>query len=188
FEAALPGFRTFAQTGIQLEVNSSPVVNPILEVGQVTESIEVEANAALVETRNAGVGQVIENARILELPLNGRNAVELISLNGATTPSAFQVNASNRDNFNKGGDVAVAGGMSNGLTYLLDGGFHNNMLHGGYVTLPFPDALQEFKVETSATNAQGGMRSAGTVSVVTKSGTNRVHGDLFEFVRNYVFN
>src|SRR5207245_8863162 len=136
----------------------------------------------------AAVIQVMQDSRILQVPLNGRNAVELISLNGATTPSAFQVNASNRDNFNKGGDVAVGGGMSNGLTYLLDGGFHNNMLHGGYVTLPFPDALQEFKVETSATNAQGGMRSAGTVSVVTKSGTNQVHGDLFEFVRNSVFN
>ena len=71
-EAALPGFRTFVQTGIVLQVNASPVVNPVLEVGQVTEQVEVQANAALVETRSAGVGQVVENARILELPLNGR--------------------------------------------------------------------------------------------------------------------
>src|SRR5206468_4575203 len=69
-EAALPGFRTYAQTGIVLQVNSSPSINVVLEVGQVTEQVEVEANAALVETRNAGVGAVIENARILELPLN----------------------------------------------------------------------------------------------------------------------
>src|SRR5216684_4568884 len=66
-EAALPGFRTFVQTGIVLQVNGSPVVNPVLEVGQVSDQVEVQANAALVETRNAGVGQVIENARILEL-------------------------------------------------------------------------------------------------------------------------
>src|SRR3989440_8474688 len=70
-EAALPGFRTYVQTGIVLQVNSSPVVNVTLEVGQVAETIEVEANATLVETRNSGVGQVVENARILELPLNG---------------------------------------------------------------------------------------------------------------------
>src|SRR5204862_1942464 len=82
-EAALPGFRTFAQTGIVLQVNSNPVINPVLEVGQVSEQVEVQANATLVETRNAGVGQVVENARILELPLNGRQVVELIALAGA---------------------------------------------------------------------------------------------------------
>ena len=83
----MPGFRTFAQTGIVLQVNSSPVINAVLEVGQVSEQVEVQANAALVETRNAGVGQVVENARILELPLNGRQVVELIALAGAATPA-----------------------------------------------------------------------------------------------------
>src|ERR1051325_8843855 len=97
-EAALPGFRTYAQTGIVLQVNSSPVVNPVLEVGQVNEQVEVQANAALVETRSAGVGQVVENARILELPLNGRQVVELLALSGAATP-APTVTGSNRDPF-----------------------------------------------------------------------------------------
>src|SRR5436309_11453354 len=89
-EASLPGFRTYAQTGIVLQVNGSPAINPILEVGQVSEQVEVQANAALVETRNAGVGQVVENARILELPLNGRNVTELIALSGAAAPAAAQ--------------------------------------------------------------------------------------------------
>src|SRR3989454_7374934 len=78
-EAGLPGFRTYAQTGIVLQVNGSPVINAVLEVGQVTEQVEVQANAALVETRTTGIGQVVENARVLELPLNGRNVNELIS-------------------------------------------------------------------------------------------------------------
>ena len=82
-EAALPGFRTFVQTGIVLQVNSNPVINPVLEVGQVTEQVEVQANAALVETRSTAVGQVIENERILELPLNGRQVTDLITLSGA---------------------------------------------------------------------------------------------------------
>ena len=79
-EATLPGFRTYVQTGIQLQVNSSPVINVVLEVGQVAEQIEVQANAALVDTRSSSVGSVIENERILELPLNGRNVYDLALL------------------------------------------------------------------------------------------------------------
>src|SRR2546428_9634117 len=79
-EASLPGFRSFAQTGIVLQVSASPVINPVLEVGQVSEQVEVQANAAQVETRSAGVGTVIENQRILDLPLNGRNVTDLITL------------------------------------------------------------------------------------------------------------
>ena len=75
-EAALAGFRTFVQTGILLQVGSSPVINVALEVGQVSENVEVQADAALVETRNTGVGQVIDNVRVLELPLNGRRGVQ----------------------------------------------------------------------------------------------------------------
>src|SRR5437867_1410158 len=86
-EASLPGFRTFRQTGIVLQVNGSPVVNPALEVGQITEQVEVQANTTLVETRNAGIGQVVENTSILELPLNGRAVVELVALSGAAAPA-----------------------------------------------------------------------------------------------------
>src|SRR5207302_4194285 len=86
-DAALPGFRTFQQTGIVLQVNTTPTINVTLEVGQVSEQVEVQANAALVETRNIGVGAVVENTRILELPLNGRQAVELIALIGAASPA-----------------------------------------------------------------------------------------------------
>src|SRR5206468_8652176 len=80
-EASLPGFRTFIQTGIVLQVNSSPTIKVTLEVGQVTEQVQVEANAALVETRNIGVGSVVENTRILELPLNGRQALHRVARN-----------------------------------------------------------------------------------------------------------
>jgi carboxypeptidase family protein len=185
-EASLPGFRTFAQTGLVLQVNASPVVNPILEVGQVTEQVEVQANAAMVETRTAGIGAVVENARILDLPLNGRAVVELIALSGAATPAPLN-NGSSRDHFAQA-SFSVAGGLNNGLNYTLDGATHNNPQDNGYLSIPFPDALQEFKLETSGTGAQTGMKSAGTVSLVTKSGTNMFHGDLFEFVRNGKFN
>src|SRR5262245_59732721 len=185
-EAALPGFRTYTQTGIVLQVNSSPVINVTLEVGQISESIEVEANATLVETRNSGIGQVVENERILELPLNGRNVSELVALAGAAAP-AVTLTASSRDPFAQG-NVSVAGGFNSGLNYKLDGADHNNPFQGSYLSMPFPDAMQEFKVETSATSAKQGGKSAGEVSLVTKSGTNQIHGDLFEFVRNGIFN
>src|SRR5687768_4901058 len=179
-EATLPGFRTFAQTGIVLEVNTSPVINPILEVGQISETVEVQANAAMVEMRNQGVGQVIENSRILELPLNGRNVTELISLAGAANPATEGTNT--RNPFAKT-VVSIAGGLSSGVNYSLDGANHNNPFTNTYMSVPFPNALQEFKVETSAMSAQTGMKSAGSVTLVTKSGTNEFHGDLFEFVR-----
>src|SRR6516164_2841244 len=81
-EAALPGFRTFRQVGIVLQVDSNPVINITLEIGQVSEQVEVQANAALVDTRSAAVGTVVENQRILELPLNGRQVTDLITLSG----------------------------------------------------------------------------------------------------------
>ena len=185
-EAVLPGFQTFLQTGIVLQVNATPVINVVLEVGQVTQTIEVQANAALVETRAIGVGEIIENERILELPLNGRSVVELIALAGGVAPAAT-LTGSRRDPFARG-NVSVAGGLNSALNYTLDGANHNNPFQGSYLSMPFPDAMQEFKVETSATSATGGVKSAGTVSLVTKSGTNEFHGNLFEFVRNGKFN
>src|SRR5437867_7501093 len=185
-EASLPGFRTYAQTRSVLQVESSPVINVTLEVGQVAETVEVQANAVLVETRSTSVGQVVENTRILELPLNGRQAAELIGLAGAAAPAPV-TDAQGRDPFSKIA-FSVAGGLNTGVSYTLDGAFHMNPQGNGYMSTPFPDALQEFKVETSATAAAGGGKSAGSVSLVTKSGTNDIHGDLFEFVRNGIFN
>ncbi len=183
-EAALPGFRTFVQTGIVLQVNSSPVVNAVLEIGQVSEQVEVQANAAVVETRNVGVGQVIENQRILELPLNGRNATELITLAG----SAVLMSTNSLGGIPGTVRISVAGGAEFGVAYSLDGAMHNNPFDNANLPFPFPDALQEFKVETSGLSASNGGHSSASINTVTKSGTNNFHGALFEFVRNDLFN
>jgi carboxypeptidase family protein/TonB-dependent receptor-like protein len=183
-EAALPGFRMFVQTGIVLQVNANPVMNIVLEVGQVAETVEVQADAALVETRNTGVGQVIDNVRVMELPLNGRQVTELIILSGAAVGGGAQNTPRNYPT----DIISVGGGSNDGLTFLLDGGVHNDPYGNQALPLPFPDALQEFKVETSAVPAQYGFHAAGAVNVVTKSGSNEFHGSLFEFVRNRIFN
>src|SRR4026207_1279313 len=116
-EAGLPGFRTFVQTGIVLQVNSSPVINPVLEVGQVSEQVEVQANAALVETRASGVGQVMEQQRIMELPLNGRQLTDLITATGA----AVQTQSSSGRLFNGIPSISIGGGVPFGTDYSLDG-------------------------------------------------------------------
>src|SRR6185369_10022921 len=183
-EAALPGFRTFVQTNIVLQVNDELVVNPVLEVGQVSEQVEVTANAAQVETRSTAVSQVIENTRIMELPLNGRQVTDLITLSGAAVQTATGSNQS----MPGGVLISIAGGLSMGVGYYLDGAMHSDPYEGANHPMPFPDALQEFKVEASGLAANSGMRSGGGVNAVTKSGTNEYHGDLFEFVRNYMFN
>jgi len=181
-EAALPGFRTFVQTGIVLQVNANPTINISLQVGQVSEQVEVEANAALVETRNLSVGNVVETARILELPLNGRNAQELLLLGGGTTqvaPAAGQV-------FPGRLLISSAGRLGTSTDYALDGIRHVDTYDGFPLPLPFPDALAEFKTEIGGISASQGQ--GAQVSAVTKSGTNDFHGDLFEFVRNDLFN
>ena len=184
-EAALPGFRSYVQTGIVLQVNSSPVINPVLEVGQVSEQVEVQANAAMVETRSSGVAQVIEIQRILELPLNGRQVTDLIASIGA----AVQTGATRDNNSGQlGGSpfFSVGGGLGYGVAYTLDGANHVNFINSTSMPMPFPDAVQEFKVETSGLGAQHGKETA--FNAVTKSGTNGLHGDLFEFMRNDLFN
>src|SRR3989449_10467301 len=123
-EVGLPGFRTFVQTGIVLDVNSNPVINVTLEVGQRSEQVEVQANAALVETRTVGVGQVMETQRILELPLNGRNVTELIALGGAAVEVPLY--ASSTRSISGQAAISVAGGLASGVNYSLDGGMHTN--------------------------------------------------------------
>src|SRR5205085_734920 len=186
-EAGLPGFRTYLQTGIVLQVGSNPVISITLQVGQVAEQVEVKADAALVEARSTGVGQMIDNQRVLELPLNGRNPTELIFLAGIATQTTDGSLNSGVRNYQTT-VISVAGGANGGLDYFLDGGTHNDPDNSLNLPLPFPDALQEFKVETSGVQAQYGHHAAGVVNGVTKSGTNAFHGDLFEFVRNGSFN
>jgi hypothetical protein len=183
-EVTKTGFSTYVQTGIVLQVASNPSLNVSLKVGAVSESIQVEANTTQVETQATSIGAVIENKRILELPLNGRNAVELIALSGATIPGGKNGTAG----FPGGLNFSVAGGQLAGIGYFLDGTAYNNLFDAVNLPFPFPDALQEFKVETSTLTAQNGTHSAAAVSAVVKSGTNQFHGDVFEFLRNAEMN
>ena len=192
-DVVLQGFRAFRQTGIVLEVSANPTLNVTLQLGQVEETVSVQGSASLVETRSPGIGQVITNQQVLELPLNGRQLTQLIFLAGLATGGADANAAQGASALNSVRNyptvtITVAGGMANGITYLLDGGTHNDPYNHLNLPLPFPDALQEFKMETSALPAQYGHYSAAAVNAVTKSGTNLLHGSGFEFFRDKSLN
>jgi hypothetical protein len=183
-EVSLQGFRTYVQTGIVLQVAATPTINVSLGLGDVAETVTVEAAAPLVDVRSAGVSEVVESERIVELPLQGRQVTSLLVLAGA----AVQTGSPNSRSFRGAANVAVAGGLPFGVAYLLDGAMHNDSQNNANLPLPFPDALQEFRVATTGLTAQNGMHSGASVNAVTKSGTNRFSGNLFEFIRDKRFN
>ncbi|MBV8733045.1 MAG: carboxypeptidase regulatory-like domain-containing protein, partial [Acidobacteriia bacterium] len=181
-EVTKEGFSKYVQTGIVLQVDTTPAIDIAMRVGAVNETVTVEADAAQVETRTTSIGQVVDSQRVLEMPLNGREVHELIFLAGmANYPGAASLNTVRNYPTVV---VSVAGGLPDSVSYSLDGVIHQDPYNNLSLPLPFPDALQEFKVETSALPAQYGYHSTATVNAVTKSGTNQFHGDLFEFLRN----
>jgi hypothetical protein len=182
-EITKDGFAKYVQNGIVLQVDSNPTVDANLKLGAVSDSVTVQADAGMVESHSTGIGTVIDNARVVELPLNGRDATQLIFLSGMATPGTVP----QLRNF-PATSVSVAGGQGNGVSYQLDGSQMNDVASSLNLPLPFPDALQEFKVETSALPPQYGFHSAATINAVTKSGGNAFHGDAFDFIRNGDFN
>ena len=183
-EVSLQGFRTYVQTGIVLQVGATPTLNAQLAVGNLEETVSVEAAAPIVDVRGAGISSVVEQERIVALPLQGREMTDLIVLSGA----AYVTGRPNTKNFQGGVSITVAGGMDAGVAYVLDGAMHNDPQNAGGLPLPFPDAMQEFRVATSGLSAQNGMHSGASVNAVTKSGSNVFHGNAFEFLRDHRLN
>src|SRR5215475_4074259 len=189
-EAQAKGFKAYVQAGMVLEVAANRTQNIPLEVGAVTEVVEVSAAASMVETKDNSIAQVIEQRKIVDLPLNGRNLTQLLTLTGAGTsaPGGDLVGSKNMQGSNGSGTFSVAGSQANGVSYLLDGGDNTDAFSNVNLPIPFPDAVQELSVQTSAVPAQYGLHPGGIVNIVTKSGTNSVHGDVFDFLRNYELN
>jgi len=184
-EISLQGFRTYVQTGIVLQVGSSPVINAVLGVGELAETVTVEAATPLVDVESAGISEVVENERIVELPLQGRRVTDLIVLAGAAVNTG---DVSGQRNRADAVAISVAGGLRTGVAYVLDGAMHNDPYDNTNMPFPFPDALQEFSVATGGLSAQNGMHSGASVNAVTRSGTNAFHGNAFEFLRHHRFN
>lgn len=181
-EVTASGFKRFVQTGIVLEVDRNARVDPRLEVGALTESVDVRADAPLVDTTNAALGHTVSNRDIINLPLVNRDVYSLLEL----TPGVDST-ASENDFGPQGRETSINGsanGGMGGVQYTLDGGSNNMGLRNAGNPAPNPDAVQEFRVTTHNFDAEYGRFAGGVVNVVTKSGTNQFHGSLFEFLRN----
>lgn len=187
-EAKLQGFNNFEQTGIVLQVGASPVINIALNVGALNETITVTAGATMVETRNTAVGTVVSEEQMVGLPLDGRQPSQLVLLSGAAVNNNTNGMIGSQRQYPSAVAISVAGGTGNSTIYLVDGGFNNDPVMNIGQPMPFPDALQEFKVETGVRPARYGIYTGATVNAVTKAGTNQFHGSAFEFLRDHRFN
>src|SRR6202171_5788211 len=182
---ALQGFQPVVRTGIELQVQQTARVDFTLTVGQSTQAVEVSGPAQLLTTENATVGTVIGQKSIEDLPLNGRNFLQLVALSPNVSFGFASPNQSQR---RQGGsrseqNIAVAGMRGTWNNYTLDGISNTDPNFNLYIQLPSVDALQEFKVQSGIYAAEFG-REAGQINVSTKSGTNEYHGASFEFLRN----
>jgi Carboxypeptidase regulatory-like domain len=181
------GFKTFKQEGIALEVGQSATQSVALTIGS-TEQIEVTAVAPLLQTDNANIGAEISTKQVTELPLNLRNVFNFVELNSSVN------NLSQRQTISSGGQQGSAdqdvsffnfgGGYFGTTAFLLDGSWDASEGWGGVIYVPSPDNVQEFKVQQNTFTAQYGWSTGNVINVVTKSGSNRLHGDVYDYMRN----
>jgi hypothetical protein len=186
-EIGAPGFKKFEQTGIVLDVNRNAKVDALLQVGNAVDTIEVTADAAMVETTQPSLGSTVTNAEIDTMPLVNRDVYTLLTLTAGVDTTGQAT-----DSFGAPMQVTVVNGSPNSgigsVNYNLDGGSNTNGLRNTGNVAPNPDAVQEFRVTTNNYPADEGRFGGGTVTMITKSGTNALHGSVFEFIRNTKLN
>jgi len=187
-EATVSGFKKWIREGVILQVNQRARVDVLLEVGGIEETTTVVAEAPLLRTDSSEVGTVIEERAIKELPLNGRNFATLVYLTPGVTPGQANENLSGASTFNPRGasNFNALGHQANANAWLIDGIDNNEYTFNTVIIAPSVEQVREFKVLTGVFSAEFG-RGAGVVSVATKSGSNMLHGTVFEYVRNDAF-
>ncbi|TAM81644.1 MAG: carboxypeptidase regulatory-like domain-containing protein [Acidobacteria bacterium] len=180
-----PGFKRTVHNNVTISVNQTARVDTTLQIGQVTQSVEVSAAPPLVQSESSSLGTIETERRIVDLPLNGRNFIALAYLGpGANTaPPGANVSGGVFEDVRANEGLTVNGLSASQNNFLMDGVDNNEWGLGGVVALPPPDAIQEFRTEENAMSAEFG-RGGAAVNIVLKSGTNQLHGDFWEFVRN----
>jgi hypothetical protein len=183
------GFKIYSRTGILLAADQRLVVNVDLVLGSTEETVTVDAAISQVDTQTSALTQVIDGGRMADMPLNGRNAAKLTLLvAGAVSAPESGADTGPTKTFPGAVTISTNGSRQNQISYNLDGGTFMDTFTNVNQPFPFPDALQEFSVQTSNYGAQFGNNAGGVVNVITKSGSNAFHGDVFAFHRNRVLN
>ena len=182
------GFSTFGIPELVLQVDQQATVNVDLQIGQVTETISVVGTAGAVDTRAATLNTFIHQTMITDLPLNGRNVLQLLRVTPGTlvAPGTWGQAATRPEASSE--LISASGGRGNSTTFVLDGGIHEDPYTEVANVLPNPDAVQEFSYQTNNYGAKFGGRGGGVVNVITRSGSNDFHGSLFEYIRNSSLN
>ncbi|PYX10077.1 MAG: TonB-dependent receptor, partial [Acidobacteria bacterium] len=180
------GFEKSVQSGIKLLVNQKYKADFKLVVGAVTQIIEVTGSATQVDTSSTQLGDVIEDKKMTTLPLNGRSYIDLLGLQAGVVPISSEGAISDRDVSGnlKGGQVSVNGQRESANSFLVNGGDVEESVDNGASIIPTLDSIQEFRLLTNSFNAEYGRFSGAIVNVLTKSGTNEIHGSVYEFLRN----
>src|SRR6516162_3440708 len=193
-EAEKSGFKKVVRQPILVEIESGLKVDITLQVGAQTETVEVSAEAPLLQPETNSLGQVVEQRNVTELPLNGRNPLALVSLVPGVVPQG-QPSAGNSSTSNPVGanpfalgDFQVGGGMPGQSQILIDGTPTNGAYLNVVTVIPTQDAIEEFKVQTNNLGPEYGRFAGGVINLNTKGGTNSYHGSLYEFLRNKVLN
>jgi hypothetical protein len=185
------GFQSYTQTDIVLQADQKLTANVRLQIGSATETVTVTGELSQVDAQTGTLSQVIDQARVVDLPLNGRNAASLITLVAGVVDAANQGNGVNQGNgktFPAAVVTTANGTLPNQSNYLLNGGNNVDEMTNVNAPFPFPDAVQEFSVQTSSYDASYGQSAGAVVNIITKSGGSSFHGDAFEFLRNGYFN
>lgn len=187
-EVEKPGFRRFLREPVVVEVQSAIRIDVSLEVGDVTQAVEVRAETPLLQTENASLGQIVESRKVLETPLNGRNVLNLVALVPGVVPQAQAMGNPTGTNPFAWGNYQIGGGMANQSATMIDGAPVNVTYINLTSLVPTQDAIQEFRVQTNSLGAEFGRFAGGVINLTTKSGTNEFHGSAYEFLRNRVLN
>jgi hypothetical protein len=187
--ATAVGFSTFTDPNALLQADQALTVNVVLKIGSSQEVISVSEAPPQVDLTTGTLSQVIDERRLNDLPLNGRNAAALTTLvPGVVVASSLNIDQGQTKTFPVVAAVTINGTRANQVNYMLDGGNNVDEYTNVNAPFPFPDVLQEFSVETSNYNAEYGQNAGGVVNIITLGGANKFHGDAFEYVRNRIFN
>ena len=181
------GFQHYTRSNVVLEVGSSIAINVEMTVGRTDQKVEVQSSGLSLQTEDASFKQTIDQQTVTEMPLNGRQMTNLITLSGGSTAAPAGDFTGSKYSYQTI-SVSIAGGMGNTTMWRLDGGDNNDYMANGNLPFPFPDAVSQFSVESAALSSQNSMHTGGLVNVVTRSGTNSYHGSAFEFIRNNYIN
>ncbi len=198
-EISQVGFKTFRTTGLVIDANSALRADASLEVGTINEKVEVSSDVVHVETQSTQMGEVIEGSKMTSVPLNGRSFIDLLALQPGVSP--YQCTSSNCNDTTQGvgaDETTVSGDQTNGTQsvnggrmgsngFMVNGADAQEGVHNGAAIIPNLDSISEFRIITNNFDAEYGNFSGGQINVVTKSGTNRFHGDVFDFLRNTDF-